>query len=129
MNVSIFAGGVMKSDGSAFCPSWLRLPKKSYGKAAAFVLALALAVPAHAADDRAIKSRVAAVYPVIAQRMKITGSVKIEATVDADGNVTAVKTVSGNRVLAPAAEEAVHKWKFEAGAGATTVIVEVNFGG
>jgi len=33
--------------------------------------------------------------------MKITGTVKLEATVDAGGKVTAVKTVSGSRALSP----------------------------
>jgi len=48
-------------------------------------LVLAMAMPASAADDRAIKSRVSPVYPEIAKRMKIAGAVKLEAVVDAQG--------------------------------------------
>jgi TonB family protein len=59
--------------------------------------------------------------------MRITGLVKVEATVDADGKVTAVKTVTGNHALSPAAEEAVSRWKFAPGAGQATVDVDVNF--
>jgi TonB family protein len=80
-----------------------------------------MAVTAGAADERAIKSRVAPVYPELAKRMKISGLVKVEATVDADGKVTAVKTVSGSRALA------VSKWRFVAASAASTVDVEVTF--
>ena len=76
-----------------------------------------LAMPALAASDRAVRSRVMPMYPEIAKRMKIFGLVKIEATVDADGKVTAVKTVEGNRILSTAAEDAVKRMKFSAGTG------------
>jgi TonB family protein len=90
-------------------------------------LVLALSLTASAAGERAIKSRVPPVYPELAKRMKIMGVVKVEATVDAGGNVTEVKTIDGNRMLSPAAEEAVKKWKFESGDGVATVQVELKF--
>ncbi|WP_420237384.1 energy transducer TonB [Telmatobacter bradus] len=96
-------------------------------QAAALALVVAMAIPARAADDRAVKSRVAPVYPEIAKRMKIGGEVKVEATVDATGKVTDVKAISGNHMLAVAAEDAVRKWKFESGAGDSKVDVAVNF--
>lgn len=95
-------------------------------QAATMALLLALAVPGRA-EDRAVKMRVPPVYPEIAKRMRISGAVKVQATVDADGKVTDVKAVSGNHVLGAAAEEAVRKWKFESGAGTATVEVEINF--
>jgi TonB family protein len=49
------------------------------------------------------------------------------ATVDADGRVTAVKTLSGNHMLSTAAEEAVRRWKFEPGPGTSSVNVSLNF--
>ena len=94
----------------------------------ALALALALAVSARAADERAVQSRVAPVYPEIAKRLKISGAVKVEATVDAAGRVKDVKTLSGNHMLAVAAEDAVRGWKFVPGAGVSTVQVDVNFG-
>lgn len=94
---------------------------------AALALVVAMAIPARAADDRPVKSRVAPVYPEIAKRMKIAGEVKVEATVDASGKVTEVKAISGNHMLAVAAEDAVRKWKFESGAGESKVNVAVNF--
>jgi TonB family protein len=96
-------------------------------QATVLALVVAMVSPARAADDRAIKSRVAPVYPEIAKRMKISGAVKVEATVDPDGKVTEAKAVSGNRMLSPAAEEAVRRWKFVPGSGEAMVAVEVNF--
>ncbi len=95
--------------------------------AAVFTVMGALALPGRAADDRAIKSRVPPVYPELAKRMKISGMVKVEATVDADGKVTDVKTVSGTRALGQAAEDAVRKWRFAPGSGVATVDVDINF--
>lgn len=94
------------------------------GMALALVFALVLSA---AAEDRAVKSKVAPIYPEIAKRMRASGTVSIEATVDASGNVTDAKAVDGNRLLAPAAEDAVRKWKFESGASVTKVKVEINF--
>ncbi len=70
--------------------------------AAVWALIGVLALPGYA-SDRVVKSKVPPVYPEIAKRMKITGVVKVEATVDADGKVTDVKTLSGSRTLSPTA--------------------------
>lgn len=90
-------------------------------------LALVLSVPAHAAGDREVRSRVAPAYPELAKRMRISGTVKVQAVVDADGKVTSVKTLSGNRMLEAAAEEAVKRWKFETASSSSTEEVSINF--
>src|SRR4051794_16051928 len=102
-------------------------PGMRWRKEAVLALIVAMALPAFGANDRAVKTKVPPVYPELAKRMKITGVVKVEATVDADGKVTGVKTVSGNSSLQSAAEEAVRKWKFVPGDGTATVDVDVNF--
>ena len=86
-------------------------------QAAALAVIVALALPARAGDDRAVKSRVSPVYPEIARRMRICGEVRLEATVDAQGKVKDVKPVSGNHMLEVAAEDAVRQWKFAPGDG------------
>jgi TonB family protein len=97
---------------------------------AAFSLAIAIATPLHAADehaDRAIKQRVAPTYPELARRMRVSGVVRVAATVSPDGSVSATKTVSGNHMLSGAAEDAVHKWKFVPASDESTVEVDINF--
>ena len=96
-------------------------------RAFTLLLFLILALPARAGDARAVKLRVPPSYPEIARRMKVTGEVKLEVVVDADGKVKEARAVSGNRILAEAAEDAVRKWKFEAGNGETTELIAVNF--
>ncbi|MDI3254340.1 energy transducer TonB [Pseudacidobacterium ailaaui] len=84
------------------------------------------ALPGHS-EERRVEKRVPPVYPEIAKRMRIGGIVHVEATVSPDGSVTAVKAVSGNKMLSPAAEEAVKRWKFAPGDGPATVGVDINF--
>jgi TonB family protein len=109
----------------------IRRPRRRTGfrmmQATVFAAIVALALPVHAGDSRAVKSRVPPVYPEIAKRMRITGEVQLEATVDAKGKVKDVKPVSGNHVLAAAAQDAVRQWRFEAGDGDSVVPVTINF--
>ena len=108
-------------------PNRLRHAGARLMQAAALTLMVALAMPAGASGARAIRSRVQPVYPAIAQRMKIAGAVKLSITVNAEGNVTGVQTISGNHTLSTAAEEAVRQWRFERGDGTATVEVTINF--
>jgi TonB family protein len=91
-------------------------------------IVFAASLPLHAVDsDRPVKQRVAPAYPEIAKRMHISGMVKVAATVAPDGSVSSTRAVSGNRVLADAAEQAVHKWKFASAATESIIEVEINF--
>jgi TonB family protein len=100
---------------------------RAWLRTAAVAIALMGSTTAHASNDRAVKTRVTPAYPELAKRLKITGVVRLEATVEADGKVTAVKTLSGSKVLSPAAEDAVSKWKFVPGSAVSTEDVEVTF--
>jgi TonB family protein len=79
------------------------------------------------AEDRKVQKRVPPVYPELAKRMHIGGVVRVLVTVAADGTVTDVKTVNGNKMLSLAAEDAVRKWKFVAGDSESTVNIDINF--
>ena len=93
----------------------------------AFMVLLAVSAVTARADERAVKTRIAPVYPELARRMKISGTVMVQVTVDSEGKVTDAKATSGNRLLAGAAEDAVRKWKFAPGDGVSVVNVEINF--
>jgi TonB family protein len=56
--------------------------------------------------------KVQPVYPAEAKRMHVQGSVVIDATVTAQGQVDELKLVSGDPMLAPAAMDAVRRWKY-----------------
>jgi TonB family protein len=77
--------------------------------------------------DRKAKTKVAPVYPELARRMNITGVVKVQITVAANGSVKNTKLVGGHPVLANAALDAVKKWRFETASQETTGMVEFRF--
>ena len=52
------------------------------------------------------------VYPVLAKRGRVEGTVRLTATISKDGSVEKVETVSGHPILEQAAVEAVRKWKY-----------------
>jgi periplasmic protein TonB len=69
-------------------------------------------------------------YSPIARQMKIAGHVEVEAVVGTDGNVEAVKAVTGNPILTQSAIQAVQKWKFTpftANGEATKAVVTLAF--
>jgi TonB family protein len=84
-----------------------------------------------AADQtkRKVRTRVTPEYPALAKQMNVTGKVKIEATVAADGHVVSTRVVGGSPLLVNAALEALKKWHFEPGPKETTEIVEFAFSG
>jgi len=76
---------------------------------------------------RRVKSKVQPVYPDLARKMNITGTVKLEVVVEANGAVKEAKVVGGHPLLANAALDAVRKWRFEAAAGESSGIVNFKF--
>lgn len=104
--------------------------KSFVAKTSAALLVLGVMVLATSpcgAADRKVQRRVQPIYPELAKRMRVSGMVRIEATVAPDGSVTEAKAVSGNRMLAPAAEDAIRKWKFAPEAAASTEDVDISF--
>ena len=94
-----------------------------YGLRLALVLALSAIMLK--AEDRAARKRVAPVYPVIARRVGIQGSVSVAVTIAPDGHVVEVKPVAGNTLLRAAATDAARQWVFVS--AATQTIQNVDF--
>jgi TonB family protein len=78
---------------------------------------------------RKVRSKVVPSYPDIARSAHITGKVKIEATIAADGHVISTKVVGGSPVLVNAAIDALTKWRFEPAAADTVEVIEFQFDG
>jgi TonB family protein len=76
---------------------------------------------------RRAKNKVQPVYPDLARKMNITGTVKVQVVVAANGTVKDAKVVGGHPVLASAALEAVKKWRFEPAAGESSGVVDFKF--
>ncbi len=84
-------------------------------------------VSGFAEEFRKVKTRVAAVYPDVARRSGIAGTVKVEAVVSPSGDVKEARLIGGHPLLGAAAVEAIKKWKYEPGPGQSTLVVEFNF--
>jgi TonB family protein len=96
------------------------------------LFALAFIPIASSAQESADVARKALVktqpsYPVLARRMNIHGSVKLEAVVAPDGTVKSVAVKGGHPVLAESAVMAVQRWKFEPSSHETRQQIEINF--
>ena len=77
--------------------------------------------------DRKVKTKVAPVYPEIARRMGLSGSVRLEVVIAPNGTVKDTKVIGGHPILVNAALDAVKKWKFETGTSDSTGMLEFNF--
>ena len=91
------------------------------------VVCFVLPLPGHGEDaERKLKYRVQPVYPELARKMNLEGTVKVKVQITPQGTVKDAQVLGGHPVLADAAVNAVKQWKYEPGAEAT-VTVEFNF--
>jgi TonB family protein len=76
-------------------------------------------------EHRAVITRVPPVYPELAHRMGITGTVVVHVTILPNGTVSDAHVESGHKLLAPAAEQAVHQWRFATAPDSTVMNIDV----
>ncbi|HXY51685.1 MAG TPA: TonB family protein [Terriglobales bacterium] len=60
-----------------------------------------------------ILKKVAPKYPPQAIQLRLQGSVELQATISKQGNITDLKVLTGDSMLAHAAQEAVKQWKYK----------------
>jgi TonB family protein len=76
---------------------------------------------------RAIVDRVVPVYPDLARRAQIHGTVRVGVVVAPSGKAKLTQVIGGNPLLAKAAVDAIEKWKWAPAAQETKELVELNF--
>jgi TonB family protein len=76
---------------------------------------------------RRAKSKVQPLYPELARKMHISGTVKIEVVVSPNGAVKDARVVGGHPVLANAALDAAKKWRFEPSSSESSGIIDFKF--
>ena len=82
----------------------------------------------HSADSkRKVINLVKPSYPQIARTMRISGTVKMEATIGSDGRPKRVDVKGGHPALVKAAMDAVRSWRWEAAPHETKEPIEVTF--
>jgi len=77
--------------------------------------------------SRKPKTKVAPVYPDVARRMRVTGTVKLSVVVAPNGTVKSSKVIGGHPVLVNAAMDAMKQWKFESAPTESSGTVEFKF--
>jgi len=80
-------------------------------------------------EDRKLKSKIDPVYPDLAKRMNVTGTVKVMVVIATNGTVKSAKPLGGHPLLIEPAVEAVKKWKYEPASEETTTTVQFTFTG
>ena len=95
---------------------------------------LSLCTPAALAADpvpstahRAIVTRVPPVYPELARRMRLTGTVILTVIIQPNGTVSETHIDSGHPLLGAAAQDAVSRWRFAPAPDPTTMHIDVVF--
>ncbi len=91
------------------------------------ISALLLAATPSFAVERSIVKRTGTTYPELAKRMRVTGTVRLEARVSPAGKVEDVKIVAGHPLLGAAAKEAVQHWEFAPLDNPSTERIDVEF--
>jgi protein TonB len=93
------------------------------------VLPLKASAQDAAADSgkRKVRTKTRPIYPPIAMQMNISGRVKIEATISAEGRVVNTRVVGGSPFLVNAALDAIKDWRFEPAAKESTETFEFEF--
>jgi len=99
-----------------------------------FILGLLLATnavsgqePGASENTRPVVRRVAPVYPELARKTRISGLVRLRATIAPNGSVKSIEAVGGNPLLLKAAQEAVTNWKYAPAPNESHVLIELRF--
>jgi len=86
-----------------------------------------LAIGASAQDGRKLIAQPVPVYPELARRARLSGTVKVEILIAANGQVKDVKVIGGHPLFVDATAEALKKWKYAPSNSETTAELEFNF--
>jgi TonB family protein len=76
---------------------------------------------------RKVISRSSPIYPDLARRMQMSGTVRVEVVVAPSGTVKSTKAVGGSPLLLKAATDAIAKWKWSSSPQESTELIELNF--
>ena len=77
--------------------------------------------------ERKVVRQVMPVYPEMARKMNLSGTVKVVAVISPDGKVKTVQALGGNPLLIQAAEGAISQWKFAPAVAESKETIELHF--
>ena len=77
--------------------------------------------------ERKVLNKVTPAYPDIARKLQLSGTVKVEVIVRADGKVKSARVLGGSPLLAQTAADAIGKWRWTPAPGETKELIELHF--
>jgi TonB family protein len=80
-----------------------------------------------AQDTRKVIANPAPPYPEVAKKFRLTGNVKVQVVIAADGHIKSVRPIGGHPVLVDAVKETLKDWKYAPASGETTAVLEFDF--
>jgi len=80
-----------------------------------------------AQENRKPVSNPTPVYPETAKRFRLSGVVKVQVTIGADGQIKDIKVVGGHPLLVNAVQETLKNWKYTPASSETTALLEFSF--
>jgi len=98
------------------------------GRVMVLVSAIALTVAiTFAQQGRKPVSNPTPEYPDVAKKMNLTGVVKVEVTIGADGEIKATNVVGGHPILVDAVQKTLKRWKYAPSNSETKALLEFKF--
>ena len=94
------------------------------------LLAMTLSLGAanlQAQEGRKVLSNPVPAYPEVARRMRLSGVVKVQVVIGADGRIKEKNVIGGHPILVSVVEDTLKNWKYAPAGGETTTQLEFNF--
>jgi len=93
-----------------------------------FGMALVLTAANLAAqNNRKLLSNPEPPYPEVARRLRLSGVVKVQVTITADGKIKDAKIMGGHPIFVNSVEQTLKDWKYAPAATETTTQLEFTF--
>lgn len=86
-----------------------------------------LAVNLSAQESRKLIAHPAPIYPEMAKKFSLTGSVKVQVVIAPDGHIKDMKFIGGHPLLVATVEDTLKHWRYEPASGESTDVLEFNF--
>jgi len=85
------------------------------------------AVTLPAQESRKVLSNPEPPYPEVARRLRLSGIVKVQVVISADGKIKETKITGGHPIFVNSVEETLKNWKYAPASAETTTQLEFNF--
>jgi TonB family protein len=102
-------------------------PGGRWGSAVRVLLFSLMTVSAYGQEGRKLIAQPVPAYPQAARFARLSGTVKVQVVIGADGQVKEVKVVGGHPLFVEATLEALKRWKYAPSNSETTAALEFNF--